>query len=276
MLSDIYAKLNNVTTDELRRINRSYTQAISEGDISGHYPLRLSASLAAVGTSWTDFWGGAPTIAECPVLDTAISMEIVSTSIEDVSIGTGIYKVRLSYLDSLGALKSAVLSLTGTVPVALPEDVLHINKLYIVEAGSGATAPYATAGTITIQATGGGTVYASLPAGTTSEVRMVVRVPAGNTIYISSIVGFGIALANNSDMQVRLVANIDEYDGSTLPLGTWITLWQSGAASGGGQLDVNFAMPYKLPAGTVIKLQARRLSGSGLANASAGIYGWRE
>jgi hypothetical protein len=270
------AKQDDVVTaigTEQRRISRPYAEAIAEGDIAGHFPVRLRGDIQNATNVWTDIWGGAPATATVPLLSTTISAEIVSSSAQDAVGGTGAGKVSISYLTTDGVLVGETITLLGATPVALANPLLHVQKVCIVEGGTSVTT--LAAGNIDVRLVGGAaTVYARIPIGRVCTPRFVFRVPAGQSMYLTHVNAFGLALANNSDMQLRLVSNTEQ--GVALPLGVWQTIFSTGAGPGGTTTNGPIPVPLAIPAGAVVKAQARRVGGSGNCDASIAAYGWRE
>src|SRR5437870_2567520 len=95
------------------------------------------------GTQPEDVWAG----AELGVLNgvdhrfipkaqAAVSMEVVSSNVNDTSAGTGARTALITYLDSAYASKTITLSLNGTTAVALPETVFRINNFLVATAGT--------------------------------------------------------------------------------------------------------------------------------------------
>src|SRR5213592_3904993 len=71
-----------------------------------------------------------------PKPQTPTSMEIVSDSANDAAAGTGARTVAVVYLDANYASKTAVLTLNGLTPVALPETVMRVNMVAVSTSGT--------------------------------------------------------------------------------------------------------------------------------------------
>lgn len=265
------------TVDEKLRVSSMpYTYDITEGNVVNHEALCIKANVAGAGTSWTDMWGVAPATTTAPIINAAIAMELVSSSAQDAVGGTGLYEIEVHYLDTSGVEQSTTIQLAGATPVAMPENVLHVNTIHGITQGSGATAPYAAAGNIDIQTSGGGTVYARIRTGGTTTSRFVFRVPSNRTGFMTDFAIFVQALSNNSSARCRLVANQDPESGDILPQGMWITYYETGGGSGGVVSAHTPAIPQKFNAGAVIKCQAQRYTGSGNADCVITACGWLE
>lgn len=116
---------------------------------------------------------------------TAVSMEVVSDNTNDTAAGTGLRTATLVYLDSAGVQKSTTVSLNGTTPVALPENVLFVQAL---SGASSGTVGAANTGNISVRDTGGlGKTYAYMPAGVGFSRSAALRVPTGFTLDLLDI-----------------------------------------------------------------------------------------
>lgn len=258
-----------------RVLSVPYYYAISAGEVAGHAALLVQADIAGAAATWTDFWGGTAISAICPVLSTAAAMEIVSSSAQDAAAGTGTAQVEIVYIDAAGAEQVQVATLTGVTPVAVG-NILHIQAAYVVAGGTGASVPVAAAGAIDIRTVAGATVYSRIPSGRTDDPRFVWRIPAGKVGHMLAVDTFCLASANNSSVRLRMVANRDPVDGSTLPSGVWHTKYQTGGGSGGTTNGITFALPLVFSAGQIVRAQLIRLTGSGTAEGSITASGWLE
>lgn len=252
-----------------------YSFDISEGNVTDHIPLHVEGEVLGVSTTYGDMWGASPGTLVCPVLSAAVAMEAIGGA-QDNPAGTGVSKIDIHYLDTNGDAQDHELTLNGAAAVALPENVLHINDVHITEGGAGSGDPVVASANIDIRGTGGGTVYARIPSGTVRAPRFVFRVPRAYTGYWVDLVPSVIALANNSDAQLRVVANMNLNDLSVLPVGVWIPLLTISGGAAGSTFGHSQSFPFKFPAGVIIKGQAKRGSGSGLANGHLTGSGWIE
>lgn len=260
---------------KMRVASTPYGYDVVEGNIPNHDLVVINASVIAATNAWADMWGGSPAAPNVPLLAAAVAMEIVGGA-QDTAAGTGISQVEIHYLDANGDLQETTITLTGAVAVALPENVLHINSAHCVAAGAGATAPFAASANIDIRGAGGGTVYARIPIGTTATPRMAFRIPRSTVGYWADLLAFVLALSNNSDAQLQIVANLDLSSYTVLPIGMWEVLWTVGGGSTGANVSHQLGFPFKFPAGTIVKCRVRRVSGAGNADGFITGIGWME
>lgn len=107
----------------------------------------------------------------------AVSMEVVSSSANDIAAGTGVQTISVVYLDAARVQKTITITMNGTTPVPMPEDVLRINTLRGVTCG---TFGGANVGNISIRATGGlGATYSYMAAGVGFARSSLISIPTG-------------------------------------------------------------------------------------------------
>ena len=165
---------------------------VSRGDVFGHEALFKfgfnSDVNGAEETIWTQ--GG-----DYPWATAAFTAYVVSDSADDTSAGTGARTVRVQGLDENYEFQSVDVSLNGTTEVQIGDanGWLRVFRAFVLTAGSAGTA----AGTILVQTTGGGTIYANLGVGNQTQMA-VYTVPAGKTLFLDDInFTASISLANN-------------------------------------------------------------------------------
>ena len=127
----------------------------------------------------------------------AVVMEVVSTSANDNAAGSGARTVTVSYLDATYTPRTAVLSMAGLTPVAVPLPVMRVNSLRVSTSG---TFGGSNAGALSVRFAGGlGATYAYLRPGNGLARSSLYTVPAGQTFDIYSMV---LAI-NRADTQDR-------------------------------------------------------------------------
>lgn len=127
----------------------------------------------------------------------AVAMEVVSDSVNDTAAGTGARTVVIGYLDGAYNAKTVVITLNGTTPVAMPENVLRVNSMVVATAG---TIGGNNIGNLSVRAAGGlGATYNYLPAGIGIDRSSLYTVPAGVVFDIISMV----LSINRTDTQNR-------------------------------------------------------------------------
>lgn len=108
-----------------------------------------------------------------------VALEADSTSIQDDadtgggSPGTGALTIRVEGLKADYTVVSETVTMNGQAAVALTNTMWRINSVRVLTAGSGG----GNAGVVTIQGTGGGTVYAHIPVGENKAQQAVYTVP---------------------------------------------------------------------------------------------------
>lgn len=138
-----------------------------------------------------DIWTGGGTY---PWMTAATSLEVLSSSANDTSAGTGARTIVINGLDINYVPVTQTITLNGVTPVAVPTQLFRINSSLITSAGSGKV----NAGDITIRDAGGGTTRGILPVGYGMTRQAVYTVPAGFTLQIiSSFFGFNEVSGGN-------------------------------------------------------------------------------
>lgn len=139
--------------------NMDFFAAVELGLVPGWTYNRKFGRRVAVTTTLTP-------ITQSGVYSTptsATALEIVSDDADDTAVGAGLRKVRIIGLDSNWTEISQDVTLNGTTPVTIPTSLIRQYRTIALESGSYAnqTTP-SQQGTITIQASGGGTVWSTL------------------------------------------------------------------------------------------------------------------
>lgn len=120
--------------------------------------------LAAFGGMWTP-------------IAAATTLTAVSSDSNDANEGTGAHGLVIYGVDENWENQIAVLFLNGTNSVATTEQWLGVNRVSLFRAGSG----QANAGTITVTATTGGAVQATVPIGEGTSQQLILHVADNHT-----------------------------------------------------------------------------------------------
>ena len=113
-------------------------------------------------------------------------VNIVSTSANDSSAGTGIQKVRLRYFDSNWVLNDEIITTNGTTNVAsTATNILRIESFEAFKVGTG---PIGAAGTITAKNLAGTNLYAQIDPTNNTFTKAVHFVSPGKRGYISDLI----------------------------------------------------------------------------------------
>lgn len=133
-----------------------------------------------------------------PWLDSAVTMFVSSTSVNDTSGGSGANTILIQGLDENYVEIEETVTLNGQTQVTTQLSYLRIYRAFVTLAGSSGT----SGGIIYIGssgATGGvpnGTVYANLSIGNQTQIA-AYTVPAGHTLYLDEInITAALSLAN--------------------------------------------------------------------------------
>lgn len=156
-----------------------YELQVSQGQIAGatsFYKFGFNPDINGTEeTIWTQ--GG-----NVPWPTTAFTAYIVSDDAADSGTSTGAQTVQVEGLDADYNIKSVSVTLNGTTEVAISGTWIRINRAFVTLSGTGGTA----AGTIRVQSSGGGVVYADLGIGNQTQMA-VYTVPAGYTLYLDDV-----------------------------------------------------------------------------------------
>jgi len=132
-----------------------------------------------------------------PRPQSALAMEVVSDNANDTAAGTGARTVIIGYLDANYAAKTTVRTLNGTTAVALPENVMRVNSVIVVTAG---TFGGNNIGNISVRAAGGaGSTYSYMTAGFGLARSSAFTVPADAIFDVLSM----LLSINRTDTQDR-------------------------------------------------------------------------
>jgi hypothetical protein len=131
-------------------------------------------------TANSDVWEGTSLY---PFQFSAVPLEILSSSANDASAGTGARTMMIAGLDGNWNVQSEIITLNGVTPVATAKSYMRINGLNIVTAGSGNV----NAGDITLRLSGAGATQAIARAGYGFAKQAIYTVPASNTLLITDL-----------------------------------------------------------------------------------------
>lgn len=159
--------------------------AISRGHSIGYRTLYKFGYNPDVNGNEETVWeqGG-----DYPWLDSAVTMFVSSTSVNDTSGGSGANTILIQGLDENYVEIEETVTLNGQTQVTTQLSYLRVYRAFVTLAGSSGT----SGGTIYIGssgATGGvpnGTVYANLGIGNQTQIA-AYTVPAGHTLYVDEI-----------------------------------------------------------------------------------------
>ena len=134
-----------------------------------------------VGTTEEDLWALGSTYV-WP--SSPQQMEVYSANAADTAAGTGVQSVHLYYLDAAGVDKVETIALNGGVVATTATNILRVQAFRAATCGTGKKA----AGNIDVRAIADTPVYSRIALGYTRARNTAYRVPAGKTLYVTSIV----------------------------------------------------------------------------------------
>lgn len=237
----------------------SYLAEIAAGRITNAKMRTVDGFNAAIVDTLTDLTELG--VAVVPLPASAITMEVVSNSVNDAAAGTGAQTVEVHGLDTDWVEIDEIITLNGTTPVALVNSYRRINDMHVMSAGSGGVA----AGTISLQATGAGTEYDRITVGGNENLQAHFTVPDTYSAFIH-VANTGIITDNvNTAGRVTLRATVDRYDRSLIPVYHFERT--SVYKDGSGPVDIGMWYPSKCD----IKLSAKRVVGAQGVIASGGF-----
>jgi len=178
-----------------KRIYDHTDLAISRGHTLGYRTLYKFGYNPDVNGDEETVWeqGG-----DYPWLDSAVTMFVSSTSVNDTSGGSGANTILIQGLDENYVEIEETITLNGQTQVTTQLSYLRVYRAFVTLAGSSGT----SGGIIYVGssgATGGvpnGTVYANLSIGNQTQIA-AYTVPAGHTLYLDEInITAALSLAN--------------------------------------------------------------------------------
>lgn len=202
-----------------------YNVIIAQGKVAGHTVGHLIGHGEGSVISTTTYVILANATVTQPSANTA--MQLVSTSANDASAGTGAQQVTIKYLPiAWGAGKSETITLNGVTPVALSNtDVYRISELYVNRVGSGGT----TDGTITLVDVATGLVkYAQIDPGVAFFERAIHYVP-DNTLCV--ITGALLGCTTVGGVDFRIFTTQEDAAGNIIPRAEFTVVEAQGSQS---------------------------------------------
>lgn len=175
-----------LTTPYLSISSDFYTE-VQKGNVPKHSIIQKFGSIDNVTTTLTPISTG----GVYPTPTTVTALEILSSSANDAAAGTGARSVTIEGIsDTNGAwtFESQTVTMNGVTPVAIPNSMRRVFRMYVATSGSyaDATTPSHNS-TITLRVSGGGATWSILASEGTfglgqSEIGLYT-VPAGYTAY---------------------------------------------------------------------------------------------
>ena len=235
---------------------------VARNQITAHKTLFKFGINGDVGTSVETVWGQGGTY----VYPTAATvMKISSSSADDAAAGTGARTISIAGLDANYNEISETVILNGQTAVNTVNSYLRIFRMFVVTAGSGATAAgtiYAGTGTVTSGVPA--TVYATIVLTANQTQLAFWTVPAGYTLYLMGVYYSSANSTANASTNFQLIER---------PLGGVFRIQSSTRLPGNGDFVLDLHTPIAFPEKTDIEIRA--VASAGSSNVSAefeGIY----
>jgi hypothetical protein len=235
---------------------------VARGQVDGHKTLFKFGINGDVGTSVETVWaqGG---IYVYPA--SATVMKISSSSADDAAAGTGARTISIAGLDANYNEISETVILDGQTAVNTVNSYLRISRMFVVTAGSGATAAgtiYAGTGTVTSGVPA--TVYGMIALGANQTQMTFWTVPAGYTLYLTGLFYTSANTTANAWTNFQLIQR---------PLGGVFRQQSSSRVPGNGDFVIDLHTPIAFAEKTDIEVRA--VASTSPSNVSAefeGIY----
>ena len=235
---------------------------VARGQVDGHKTLFKFGINGDVGTSVETVWAQGGTYAY-PA--SATVMKISSSNADDAAAGTGARTIAIFGLDASYNEINETVTLDGQTAVNTTNSFLRISRMYVVTAGSGATAAgtiYAGTGTVTSGVPA--TVYGMIALGANQTQMSFWTVPAGYTFYLTGVYYTSGNTTANTWTNFQLIQR---------PLGGVFRQQSSSRLAGNGDFVLDLHTPIAFPEKTDIEVRA--IASGGASNVSAefeGIY----
>jgi hypothetical protein len=235
---------------------------VARGQINGHKTLFKFGINGDVGTSVETVWAQGGTYV---YPSAATVMKISSSSADDAAAGTGARTILIAGLNANYNEISETVTLNGQTEVNTVNSYLRISRMFVVTAGSGATAVgtiYAGTGTVTSGVPA--TVYGMIAIGANQTQMAFWTVPAGYTLYLMGTFYSSGNSTANAFTNFQLIQR---------PLGGVFRQQSSTRTPGSGDFVLDLHTPIAFPEKTDIEIRA--VASAGASNVSAefeGIY----
>ena len=198
-----------------------------------------------------DIW---PVGGEYPFQTAAVTLEMLSTSVNDTLLGTGARTILVSGLNLAFVPVSETVNLNGVGVVALVNSYYRINDVRVATAGSSSI----NLGDITLRLTGAGVTQAFIPIGFGRSQACIYTVPAAKRAW----------LVDSTFQLIRATANdvADIHIRTRSPNSPWIVLVDIGlAANGESIVQRQPRITFGVDAGTDISVRAVDVNANNIA-----------
>ena len=157
---------------------------ISKGLIEGHRSQFKFGRNSNSGTDEEVVWDGGNGYT---FLDAAETMEVVSTSLDDTSAGTGARTIQILGLDDNFEELNESVTLNGTTPVTTTNSFRRVFRAIVVTDGNESATSGANQGDISITSSTSTILQAKILQYNGQTLMAIYTVPAGKTAYVTGI-----------------------------------------------------------------------------------------
>ena len=245
-----------------------YLYDIAEGNVSGHTPYAKLGYNASVGSTEEDIITQGGSYYWIP---TATALEVLSTgagAANDTLDGTGVQKVKVTYLDADYSQQTQTLNMAAGTPVPLTDTtVLRVNSIRATQVGTGGVA----AGDIICRTVVGTNTVRQISTGFTRGRGLTYTVPLGKTLFITSI-----AVASGYTTEGKIVRWIARAQVDDTAPDTKINFFQPffEIMTQDSTFYREFEMPVHIPPTADLKISA--ISNGASSYCSCSLRGWLE
>ncbi len=233
--------------------------------LEGVFPIRMVGFASNVDNVLIDVWNQNIVY---PFNQLTFNISVISSSVNDTALGTGIRSIKVYYLDVNYMMQSEIFIMNGTTQVfGIPNDVLRINLVVAEEVGSAGAA----VGNILIRM--GGVVRSMISVGYTKSMQSIITVPEGFNAYIT---GFDVSSGSPTEgrfTRFRLEATMQELmSGNIYKQGLFTTLEQITIQDNSDQKI--YEIPIKIPPRTDIRVRVESDAANANAQVSTTVIGY--
>jgi len=264
---NVALKNNPLTTDlKLRVSSNEYGFEIVEGNVPNHTAYTKIAFNPDVDAAEEDMWG----VGGVYVFPTgAMRMEVISSSADDSSAGTGAQTVKLYYLTTAFVEKTETITLNGTNAVpTVADDIYRVNNFRVLTTGANKVA----AGNIDVRHLSDTPIYTRILAGFTRARNSIYTVPVNKTLYIAQI-SYSVG-SSTVGHYVRFTLRAT-YDDLTSSLINFFYNYHEVGLTDGAYTQT-LVLPLKFISGTDIKVSVTGDAANANALCNSAYRGWLE
>jgi hypothetical protein len=215
--------------------------AIAKGDVSGYSSLlKFGRNPDIDGAVEETIWEGGGIY---PFPSTAQSLEVLSSSANDASAGTGARTITLIGQDADNVEQTQIITLDGTTPVAITGTWLRVYRCSVTTAGTSGV----NEGIITVRIASGGATLLVIGANNGQTLMSVYTIPSGKTGYMSCYYASANATPTLPNIDIKLFTK------SSTGV---INLKHQQALASGTAFKHIFGIPFKITEKTDIYMNA--------------------